>query len=414
MLGRGLSHRCSALPLALALAGWASPALAQSPTTAQFTLGDAIARAQQAAPEMAASRARVEGARLGATEAGRLPNPVFEFRQENWFSGVPRDQLPLDTFAEVTQLIEIGGKRGARQGVADAAVELEEAASGLTMLQVTRGVVAWYLEAVRHRERRRTLDRQAGDLAELTGVMTRRVALGTTAEADLLKLRTEEARSGLELARSGVAARRALVELGARLGLNPPIDSLEVPALPTAVSGAAPLSGRPDLRLAERRLEAARQALRLEEARGVPDPSINGGLKRTVGVNTAQFTVTMPLPLFSRNNLARAIAAGAVKAAELDVAAAERRARGEALAARELAGGLAARTRDVRSALLEPAQAARTAARAAYRAGALDVLRLVDAERVATEAALIVTDLEIDAVAAAIEARLAAGEEPLP
>jgi cobalt-zinc-cadmium efflux system outer membrane protein len=211
-----------------------------------------------------------------------------------------------------------------------------------------------------------------------------------------------------------VAARRALVELGARLGLNPPIDALEVPALPAQVSGAAPLAGRPDLRLAERRLEAARQALRLEEARAVPDPSINGGLKRTVGVNTAQFTVTMPLPLFSHNNMARAVAAGAVKAAELDIVAAERRARGEALAARAIAEGLAARTQDVRSALLEPAQAARNAARAAYRAGALDVLRLVDAERVATEATLIVTDLEIDAVAAAIEARLAAGEEPLP
>jgi cobalt-zinc-cadmium efflux system outer membrane protein len=133
-----------------------------------------------------------------------------------------------------------------------------------------------------------------------------------------------------------------------------------------------------------------------------------------VGVNTAQFTVTMPLPLFSHNNMARAVAAGAVKAAELDIVAAERRARGEALAARAIAEGLAARTQDVRSALLEPAQAARNAARAAYRAGALDVLRLVDAERVATEATLIVTDLEIDAVAAAIEARLAAGEEPLP
>ena len=69
---------------------------------------------------------------------------------------------------------------------------------------------------------------------------------------------------------------------------------------------------------------------------------------------------------------------------------------------------------DVRATLLDPALAARDAARAAYRAGALDVLRLVDAERLATEAALVATELEIEAVATAISARLAAGEGPLP
>ncbi len=40
--------------------------------------------------------------------------------------------------------------------------------------------------------------------------------------------------------------------------------------------------------------------------------------------------------------------------------------------------------------------------------------RLVDAERLYVDAATAALDLEIDAVAAAIEARLAAGEDPLP
>ena len=57
---------------------------------------------------------------------------------------------------------------------------------------------------------------------------------------------------------------------------------------------------------------------------------------------------------------------------------------------------------------------ARDAARAAFAAGAIDVLRLLDAERVHTEAAAVSLDIAIDAVAAAIDARLAAGEEPLP
>lgn len=402
--------------LVVAFGCWDGPVLAQTPAAQPLTLVEALARAREVAPESAASLARVEAARQGVSEAGRLPNPIFEFRQENWFSGVPRQALPLDTFAEVTQLIEIGGKRGARRGVAEAQAGMQEAGAGLTRQSLTREIARTYLEALRHRGRQRTLRAQAADLAEMVRVMDRRVAVGTTAEADLLKLRTEEARAGLDLVRSAVAAGRALTELGARLDMDPQLDALELPAITPLVTTdvAAALNRRPDLVLARRTVEAAQQTLRLEEARRVPDPSVNSGLKRTVGVNTAQFTVSMPLPLFNRNNLARVIVAGEVRAAEFALVAAERRARGELLAAREAAERLSTRSRDARATLLDPALEAREAARAAFGAGALDVMRLVDAERVATEAALVATDLEIDAVVAAIEARLAAGEDPLP
>jgi cobalt-zinc-cadmium efflux system outer membrane protein len=386
---------------------------AQGPP-APFTLAQALARARAVAPESAASQARVEAARRGLSRAGRWVNPVFEFRQENWLSGVSRDVLPLDTFAEVTQLIEIGGKRGARKGLAEAGLGIEQAAFAVAHLRIVRDVTRSYLDALRHRERQRTLTEQAADLAELVRVMGRRVALGTAAEADLLKLRTEEARAGLELVRTAVAARRALAELGARLDLEAPLDALELPPAPPAADANAVLTCRPDLSLAQQTLNAARRSLGLEDARRVPDPSVNGGWKRTGGYDTVQFTLSIPLPLFNRNEFARVLAEGAVKAAELEFAVVERRARGELAAARDAVNRLGPRARDARATLVGPARAARDAARAAYRAGALDVLRLVDAERVSTEAALVAIDLEIDAVAAAIEARLAAGEEPLP
>jgi len=402
------------LTLVLVVGGFPAPAIAQT-TAPSFTLAQALARAREVAPESAASQARAEAARLGVSEAGRWANPVFEFRQENWLSGVSREVFPLDTFAEVTQLIEIGGKRDARTGLAEAGAGAEEAAAALTRARVVREVARLYLEAFRQRERARTLTTQTADLAELVRVMDRRVALGTTAEADLLKLRTEEARAGLELVRSEVAARRSVAELAARLDLDPALDALELPPTPPSPpTEPAAIARRPDVALAQQTVGLAKQGLRLEEARGVPDPSINGGWKRTTGYNTAQFTISMPLPLFNRNNLARVLAEGAVKAAELELVATERRARGELAAAREAAERLSARARDARTTLVQPAIAAREAARAAYRAGALDVMRLVDAERVATEASLVATDLDVDAVAAAIEARLAAGEEPLP
>jgi outer membrane protein TolC len=122
----------------------------------------------------------------------------------------------------------------------------------------------------------------------------------------------------------------------------------------------------------------------------------------------------MALPIFDRNRVARAVARGEAQAATLDLAAVTRRARGELQATRVAAERLRAAAQETRARLLEPARGARDAARAAFQSGALDVMRLVDAERVYTEAALVAIDLDVDAVATAIEARLAAGEDPLP
>jgi outer membrane protein TolC len=90
------------------------------------------------------------------------------------------------------------------------------------------------------------------------------------------------------------------------------------------------------------------------------------------------------------------------------------RVRGLIAATRPVAVALASRAAEAPTTLVAPALAARNAARAAFAAGALDVLRLVDAERVYVDAALAAIDLASDAVAAAIETRQVAGEEPLP
>ncbi|MGE3886470.1 MAG: TolC family protein [Vicinamibacterales bacterium] len=406
------------LAILLALAG--SPTAAQPsppPASPTLTLADALARARAEAPESAAARARVDAAGQAVGQAARGPNPVFEFRLENWASGVSRSVLPYDAFAEVTQVVEIGGKRGARRGVAEAALGSSRAAEALTAQMVALDISRAYLDAVRLRDRQRTLSAQATDLAEMVRVLDRRVTLGMTAESELLKLRTEEARAATELIRTELAANRALSALTSRLSVDVTLDALSLPPpppAPGAIDDEAALRRRPDVVSAERAVSAARQALRLEDARAVPDPAVNAGLKRTVGYNTGLFTVTMPVPLFNHNRAARIVAQGQVTAAELELAATERRARGDLVAARAAAQRLGERARDIRSRLVDPARGARDAARAAFATGVGDVLRLVDAERVFADAALIAIDLETDAVIAAIEARLAAGEDPLP
>ena len=410
-----MRHPAVTILCALMLSGGAVPAGSQ-PASPRLTLAEALARARDGSPEGAAARARVEAAQRAAGETATMPNPTVEFRSENWASGVSRSVLPLDAFAEITQIVELGGKRDARKGMAEADLGAMQAHGAVVLRALAIDISRAYLDALRFRERQRTLSAQGTDLQEMVRILDRRVAIGTTAELDLLKLRTEEARLSTDLLRTEVAAQRALVQLTSRVNVEADLDALETPPLPALPipDDEVAIKRRPDVLAAERAVVSAQQALRLEDARGTPDPALNAGYKRTGGFNTGLFTVTMPLPLWDRNRVNRILAQGQVTAAELERSAVERRARGELTATRMAAGRLSERAREVRARLVEPARGAREAARAAFASGALDVLRLVDAERVFTDATLVAIDIEIDAVAAAIEARLAAGEDPLP
>jgi len=79
-------------------------------------------------------------------------------------------------------------------------------------------------------------------------------------------------------------------------------------------------------------------------------------------------------------------------------------------AARDLQARLARLDED----LVRPAEEARRSALAAFREGAIDILRVVDAERTNTEARREALDLTVEAFLASSRARLAAGLEVLP
>jgi outer membrane protein TolC len=120
------------------------------------------------------------------------------------------------------------------------------------------------------------------------------------------------------------------------------------------------------------------------------------------------------VPVFERNGRAVARAEADARAAELELQAVLARARSDAQilvrAARELSLRLARLDED----LVRPAAEARRSALAAFREGAADVLRVVDAERTNAEAHREALDLTVEAFLAACRARLAAGLEVLP
>jgi len=407
--------------LLLALCLVPGPAQGQSAPASppsSLTLAQAVQAARAHSGARAAATARTDGAVRAAATADRWPNPSVELRSENWGSGAPGG-LPADAFVVLTQPLELGGKRAARRGLADAAADEARAAETGVGAGADLAVIHRFVEAVTARDQARALADQAQEVAELVRVLARRVDAGTVPEADLRTLEVEHTRIDLDRMAAELRGLRAMAGLSAWLGPDAPasVDALvtpPAPAPPVEAMATAALDRRPDILAARARVAAADQAVRVERARAIPDLHLSGGVKRTSGYETGVVALTMPLPLFDRNRAAIAESDGLARAAALDLAFAERRATAEIAAAEHAAARLAAEARTIRTRLVAPARVARDAGRAAFREGTGSLLRLVDAERTYAEVELVALDLWHDAMLAAVDLRRARGEDLLP
>ena len=418
------------LAVTLAAAGVSAPPPPQAVPAGSpgaITVEQAVSTVLARAPSRQSAQAKRDAAKKAAESSGSWPNPAIEVRSENWTFGswswtpLPEPGSPpgLDFFTVLTQPVELGGQRGRRIGIARAEHAAAEAAMAQTDRALVMETVRLFMDAVRSREWLGALESNREGLDTLLRAMTSRVREGYAAEADLAKFQAESARVQTQLLRVRLDLARSLAQLGSLMQEPVPLRSeqLTEPALrPIPAGSPAELAAKaaaasPEVLAARARSARAGEALSLERARRVPDLNVAGGYKRTAGFDTAVAGLMIAIPLFDRNKQAVAIAAGDHAASLSDVAAAEARALADARVVFDAAAALGALAARVDDELLRPAETVRTAARSAFREGATDILVLVDAERVYVDARREAVQLKLDAIAAALEARLLLGEE---
>lgn len=406
--------------LAVASSAWAQgPPPAADATGARnvLTLEMALARASVHSPLIAAAQERQRAATAAQALVTPAPNPFVDVRGEN-LGPVSSGRLPRDVFATISQPVELGGKRAARQSIAAAATALASADVSTAERTISVEVVDTYFDAVRARDLRASLIEQQLGVAEIVTLLRQRVREGLSAEADLRKFETEHTTLRISIARTTVSLESALIRLGTLVGEPLEAERVTTPLVPipgrSAAVTATDVASRPDVTAAHRRLARAESQLAGERAKGVPDLTVTAGYKRTSGFDTGVAGVTIPLALFDRNRAAVAQAAGDVAAARADLTAVIQRAMADAAARLVAARQLSEQAARSDQELVAPATVVRAAARAAFIEGRGDVLQLVDAERVFGDAAREVLELRLDALHAAIHARIALGETPLP
>jgi cobalt-zinc-cadmium efflux system outer membrane protein len=386
-----------------------------------LTLAEAVRLARAHSPLAKAARVQADGAARAARAAGRLADPTLDLRMENWRPGASDfvASTDADVFMVATQPLDLftrGGRKAQAQGESVEA----DAQRFRTEQDVVIETVRRYAEAARGRDLVGALENQSAKLDEIVVAMEKRVRDGRAAEADLLRFRAEAARAANHLARTRIEAEVARAELALLVGRSVGREELELPPVPPSPSGDATklaevaLARRPDVLASEARAVRAAGTLTLERGRRWPALALVGGYKRTAGLDTAVVGVLATVPLFDRNGRALARAEGDARAAALEKWATVERARAEAAILVRAARSLAERAARVDAELVRPAEEALHSALSAFNEGAVDVLRVVDAERTHADACREALDITVEAFVTTCRARLAAGLEPLP
>ena len=270
-----------------------TPSSIDLPTAIRLALDQPAVRA--AAHEVSASEATVD-------QAGRLPNPELEYLREGQQAGT------RTTTVQINQPIELGGKRQARVALAQGAVGLAKSEQMVLRQQVRSDVIASYYEvlvAQQRQELARALSELARKSVEVAG---KRVAAGKISPIDETKARLAAVDAATELNQATAQLVVARTKLGALIGrpaesviLREPADQLpQVKPLETLLSQAKDATS---VQRARSQLAAQEAQTSVERAARVPDLTLSVGSQRDdqVGRRQAVVGLSVPLPLFNRN-----------------------------------------------------------------------------------------------------------------
>lgn len=281
------------------LLAWSAPDSAR--VTGTLSLGDALTLALRHHPGLAAASWRVRAAGSRIRDEVRGPAPVLDVTEENFGGDLGFDRN--ETTVSLSQTLEMGGKRRAREAVARGleAVAIADLTAGQREVVARAGdafLQAWWLE------RRVAMLEQAVQMArDAVEATAERVRQGAGNPVERLRAESEVARREVELRLARAereSARRALaLEWGAT---EARFDSLALPPLdlaplPPADALRARLDRNPDLRRAQ--VQTALASALLIEARAArrPDLTVSGGVRRFQEIRGTGFLTGVSIPL---------------------------------------------------------------------------------------------------------------------
>lgn len=180
-----------------------------------LTLSEALRRALAANPRLTAAERDIGIAAGKRLQAGAIPNPELSFELDNAFgSGDYRGTQSAESTLQLSQLIELGGKRQARIAAGSADVENARWQRAALRLEIASDTAVAYFTVLSGQRKLQIYDVQIASLERLTPLLQRRVDAGASSPAetaraqlaaDLVRVERERTRTALAIARRDLA-----------------------------------------------------------------------------------------------------------------------------------------------------------------------------------------------------------------
>jgi cobalt-zinc-cadmium efflux system outer membrane protein len=328
-----------ALALALVLAGPAAPAAAQtSAGPAPLTLAEALRLAETGSPAVRAREAQLAAAEGSRREAASFlfNNPELSVERTRRSAATP-DGNAREWGLGIAQPIEIGGQQARRREAASASLDALRAEIEDARRQA-RADAAVRFSAVLAAQRRVRLEQRSVELFDSSAqAVAKRRSAGedTRLDANVALIEAERARNALAVSQEHLLDAKA--ELATALQLPPSavpevVGELAVPAgapLPYGLDQLlASAQSLPKQRALAAREDAARARIGVERASRYPDVTVGLNVGRE-GPSSGRervttLTLSVPLPLFKRNDAAIGQAMSEATQAEIERASATR------------------------------------------------------------------------------------------
>jgi len=362
-------------------------------------------------PSLAATWFEIKSKQGAEQQAGLPPNPkiigeIEEFGGSGDFSGSD----VLSSRIGISQELPLGGKIQKRSREAKAQTDIAKLEHKAQLMELRAMVEERFYAVYTLQEKLRLQTEQFDSIKKTHEVVGKRVKAGDTSPLDLsrshielatVRIELEQIRQDLEaaqypLAPSWGARIPSFSSVSAQYRLDPNLAEQEL---------QESLQQSPSWLIQEAKLTHASAALELADAQRFPDIEVEGGVQR---FNESEdhaffFGITIPLPLFDRNQGAIAEAVALKRKTQYEMHTEWQVLEDELQTAWRKRVSAMQALQSFEEEVLPEAQQAYEALSKAYRAGEMDILALLDAQRTWVEARMARLDLLHDIESKAIE-----------
>lgn len=348
-----------------------------------LTLEQAVAKALAANPTLRTAALDVAIADGARRQAGAFTNPEVSFGRE----GTQRSTRTQTV--QLSQVLELGGKRSARIALAERERSLAQGNLSVARVDLRADLTSAYFDALGAQERLQVAQASLDVASKATYAAEKRVAAGRVSPVEQDRAGVALATARLELAEAQGELSIAMHTLAAYWGdtaaVSRPlaIPELDLTAAPPLDELQRRLDGSPRLRRARLQVEREEAQVGLDRSQRMPDVTLMVGRQKDdeIGHSQTVVGVSLPIPLFNRNQGKLQASLARAEKARTELEADRLRLRQSLATAYRRAQRSLDQVRAMREDILPKAQRVFDAAVTGFEAGKFSFLDVLDAQR---------------------------------